>query len=58
MEICTLPCVKWIASGDLLYDSGNTKPMLCDSLEGWDGEGGGRKVYEGGDICISEAGSC
>ena len=24
MEICTLPCVKWIASGDLLYDSGSS----------------------------------
>ena len=33
-------------------------PILCDSLEGWDGEGSGRKVYEGGDICISAAGSC
>jgi len=26
--------------------------MLCDNLEGWDGEGGGREVYEGGDISI------
>ena len=26
--------------------------MLCDSLEGWDGEGGGREAQEGGDICI------
>jgi len=25
--------------------------VLCDDLEGWDGEGG--KVPEGGDICIS-----
>ena len=23
--------------------------MLCDSLEGWDGVGGGREVQEGGD---------
>ena len=22
--------------------------MLCDNLEGWDGVGGGREVYEGG----------
>ena len=22
-------------------DSGDTKPVLCDNLEGWDGEGGG-----------------
>ena len=25
--------------------------MLCDSLEGWDGVGGGRGLQEGGDIC-------
>ena len=27
-------------------------------LEGWDGEGDGREVQEGGDICISMADSC
>ena len=26
------------------------KQGLCDSLEGWDGEGGGREVWEGGDM--------
>ena len=26
--------------------------MLCDSLDGWDGAGGGREVQEGGDMCI------
>ena len=26
------------------------KPGLWNSLEGWDGEGGGREVQEGGDI--------
>ena len=26
--------------------------MLCDDLEGWDGELGGREAQEGGDICI------
>ena len=29
------------------------KQRLCINLEGWDGEGDGRKVQEGGDICIS-----
>ena len=29
-------------SGNLLYDVGNPKLVLCDKLEGWDGEGGGR----------------
>ena len=28
------------------------KPVLCDNLEGWDVEGGGREVHEVGDICI------
>ena len=26
--------------------------MFCDNLERWDGEGSGREVLEGGDICI------
>ena len=31
--------------------------MLCDSLEGWDGVGGGKEVQEGGDTCIPMANS-
>ena len=31
-----------MASGNLLYDTGNPKPMFCDNPEGWDGEGGGK----------------
>ena len=31
--------------------------MLCDNLEGWGGEGGGKRVQEGGDICIPVADS-
>ena len=40
----TLPYVKRIASGNLQYDTKNLKPVLCDNLEGWDGERGGREV--------------
>ena len=29
------------------------KQGLCINLEGWDGEGDGREVQKGGDICIS-----
>ena len=59
MEKCTLPYVKWIASGNLLYDSGTSRSrLLCDNLEGWDVVGGGREVQEGGDICIPVADSC
>ena len=32
--------------------------VLCDNLEGWGGEGGGREVQEGGDIGIPMADSC
>ena len=34
------------------------KQMLCINLEPWDGEGDGREVQEGGDICIPMADSC
>ena len=52
VETYTSLYVKWIASGNLLYDTGNPKPGLCDSLEGWNGEGGGREAQEGAAICI------
>ena len=52
IETYTLQYAIQIASGNLLYDAGNPKPMLCDNTEGWDGEGGGREVQEGEDICI------
>ena len=31
---------------------------LCINLEGWDGEGDGRELQRGGDICIPLADSC
>ena len=34
------------------------KQGLSIHLEGWDGEGDGRKVQKGGDICIPLAESC
>ena len=34
------------------------KQGLCINLEGWDGEGGGREVQTGGDICMPMADSC
>ena len=37
------------ASGSLMYDAGHPKRVLCDSLKGWAGEGGGRGVQDGGD---------
>ena len=34
------------------------KQGLCINLERWDGEGDGREVQKGGDICIPMADSC
>ena len=34
------------------------KQGLCINLEGWDGEGDGREVQKGEDICIPMADSC
>ena len=42
IETCTLPYVKETASESLMYGSGHPKLVLCDNLEGWSGEGGGR----------------
>ena len=44
MEAYTLPRVKLVANGNLLYDS-ELKPGLCNNLEGW--EVGGRFQREG-----------
>ena len=33
------------------------KQGICINLEGWNGEGDGRKVQTGGDICITMADS-
>ena len=34
------------------------KQGLCINLEPWDGEGDGREVQKGGNICIPMADSC
>ena len=34
------------------------KRGLCINLEEWDGEGNGREVQKGGNICIPMADSC
>ena len=46
-DIYTLPCVKQIASGNLLHNR-ELSLVLCDDLEGCDAG----EVQEGGDICI------
>ena len=44
-DIYTQPCVKQIAGGKLLYSTGSS--VLCDDLEGWEEEVGGRSMREG-----------
>ena len=34
------------------------KQGLCDYVEGWEGEGDGREVQEGGDMGVPMADSC
>ena len=51
MKTYSLPHVKQIASGNLLYDSGSSN---CCSR----GVGGGREAQGGGDMCIPMADSC
>ena len=45
----TLPYVKQTDNGNLLCLR-ELKQGLCINLEGWDGEGDGREVQEGGDM--------
>ena len=58
-ETYTLSYAKQTTSGNLLYILGRSNTVLCDNLEGWDEEGGGREdVQKGKDICIPMADSC
>ena len=52
METYTLPHVKQIASGNLLYDTGSSNLVLCDNLEGLNVVGVGRVVQGVEDICL------
>ena len=55
----TLPYVKYVANGNLLYDSGNSnRGSVSTWMEGGDGEGDGRELQKGGDICILTTDSC
>ena len=47
-ETCILSYVKRIASPGSMHDTGCSGLVHWDDLEGWDGEGGGRGVQDGG----------
>ena len=40
-----------------MCNAGHPKPVLCDNLEGWGGERGGRGLRDRGDTCIPMADS-
>ena len=55
--------LEWVAicktesQGEFAVCLRKLKQGLCVNLEGWDGEGEGREVQKGGDICIPMADS-
>ena len=54
----TLPYVKQIRQWEFAVWLRKLKQGLCIILEGWDGEGDGREVQEGGHISIPMADLC
>ena len=52
-----IPCVKQIASGNLLMTQGTQTGALWQA-EGWGGEGDGREFWEGRDTGMPMADSC
>ena len=47
---------EFVVSGN--SNRGSVSTCLRVDTEGWDGEGDGREVQEGGDMCILMADSC
>ena len=56
-ETCIIIC-KIDSQEEFAVRIRKLKEGLCINLEGWDGEGNGRKVQKRGDICIPMADSC
>ena len=53
IETCILSYVKWIASPGSMHDTECSGLVHGDDPEGWDGEGGGRGVQDGGHMADS-----
>ena len=47
IKTCMLSYVKQIASPVLMHETGCSGLVHWDDPEGWDGEGGGRRVQDG-----------
>ena len=46
-----------MTSPSSMHETGHSKPVQWNNPEGWDGEGGGRGVLDGGDPCTPVADS-
>ena len=57
METCITIC-KMDSQWEFSVWLRKLKHGLCINLARWDGEGDGREVQKGGDICIPMADSC
>ena len=58
IETCILSYKKRIASLSSMQDTGCLGLVHWDDPESWYGEGDGREVQKGGDICIPMVDSC
>ena len=47
IETCKISCMKRVASPGSMHDTGCLGLVHWDDLEGWNGEGGGRRVQDG-----------
>ena len=49
-ETCILPYVKEITCPSLMHETGHSGLVYWGNPEGWDGEGGGSRVQDGGHV--------
>ena len=47
IETCKISCMKRVASPGSMHDTGCLGLVHWDDPEGWNGEGGGRRVQDG-----------
>ena len=48
IETCALSYVKQISSPGSMHETGRPGLVHCDNPEGWDGQGGGWEIQDGG----------
>ena len=56
-ETCIISYMKWVGNPGLMHDTGCLELVHWDDPEGWDGEGGGRRVQDG-NTCTPVVDSC